>query len=489
MHSVPKKILTLLALAALAPSALAFSLLGPYLTWQTPQLGYQRTNDIGGPMFFHSFYRWNVPTVYYAFDQSFINYFGTNGVKAVDDAFAVLNSLSNSAALNINNYPLDSKLWNPLAEQADLVDVKSVTLSILMEYLGLADPERFAWTLYYRAAGAVNTNYYVIQMNYDPETFQPTSQVNAVYYTYRITENNGIADAVDIPVTFNDHLPFSAVAGGHLGAGYFYTGLTRDDVGGIKYLLSTNTLAVESLLPSVAQGGPSILSSGAWVPYQGGSNTVASNYFSGSNYYTPIILAGLTNASNFFINGIRGGVNKVKFTRVEYDSLLMNTFTNTITNFYTDVVVVTNKLVAQKVYRAVTQPDIVFIADHLGFVDTVQPDGTLVTTPVMTARTGTANWINNDVLNGQTIEGGPGLITGPFAITFSSDLGGLFNSNPYYWDEQWSATGPRWASFDQTPNPPFIYPVYEQITIDQLLQYINAFTNYTPGTLVSPSSK
>jgi hypothetical protein len=491
MHSFSKKFLVLLAASALARSALAFSLLGPYLltlpsnpNWQIPALGYQRSNDIGGPMFLNSFYRWNFSNVTYAYDQSFINYFGTNGIAAVDSAVAILNSMPPSSTLNINDFPLDSKLWNPVAEQAGLLDLKSHALHLLIEHMGLADPERFAWTIYYRAAAPAQTNYYVIQMNYDPDTFLPTGRVNSIYYTYRISEVNGNADAVEVPVTYNDHLPYSAVAGGHLDAGYLYTGVTRDDAAGLKFLLSTNTLAIEGLLTNqVFGGGPISLSGFGWIPYFGTTNVLTNATFA-SNLLGAIVGA-VTNATNFVATGIRGGVNKVKFTRVEFDSLLGNTFTVPLTNYYTDLVIVTNKLISQKVHRVIAQPDIVFVADHLGFFNTVFPDGTLATTPNLMARTDTSTWVNDDTLNGRTTEGGPGLITGPIQITFTSDLGGLLNSNPYYWDEQWSTLGLRWASFDHTPKAPVIYPVSDGITIDQLLQMINTFTNYTPGTILS----
>ena len=34
-------------------------------------------------------YRWNVPVLTYAFDQSFLDYFGSNGVAAVEKAFQI----------------------------------------------------------------------------------------------------------------------------------------------------------------------------------------------------------------------------------------------------------------------------------------------------------------------------------------------------------------------------------------------------------------
>lgn len=490
-----KQVCSLLAAAALAPSVWGFSLLGPYATpWQVPQLGYNLPGDIGGPMFLHSFYRWNVTNITYAFDQSFINYFGTNGMKAVDEAVAIINALPPASQIDINQYPLDTRLWNAVAAQAGLMDLKSVALSMLLEQLGLANPERYAWTVYHRAAAANNTNWYVIQMNYDPDTYLPTGRVNGIYYTYRIEPFTSSAgdgeEAFEYPVTLNDRLPFSSVAGREIPPGYFYTGLTRDDVAGLKFLYSTNTLAVEDLLPTVTQGSNTTVLPGAWVPYQGTTNVLTNTFL------TTNLLAGLTNASNFVRIGIRGGVNKPRFQRVQYDSLLGNTFTP-VTNRYYDYVIITNKVVRQEVQRAITAPDIVFLADHLGLVDVVV-GGTVTSEPALVARTDTAAWINNDALNGLTTEWGPGVIsppggggagtnaaTGSIALTFTSDLGGYLNQNPGYMSEQWTyASFWRWASYDQTTNMPILYPGGGPLTLDQLLALINLFsqTNSTSTT-------
>src|SRR4051812_42624162 len=76
----------------------AFSLLGPFPAWQLAaydglQLDYNQQGDIGGPMRVDEGYRWNIPVIYYAFDQSFINYFGPDGVAAVTQAINVFNNL------------------------------------------------------------------------------------------------------------------------------------------------------------------------------------------------------------------------------------------------------------------------------------------------------------------------------------------------------------------------------------------------------------
>src|SRR5690349_5399379 len=78
----------------------AFSLLGPVQpfpgneAWQSAALGYNPLNtDIGAPKNLTEEYRWNVPVITYGFDPSFLNYFGNEGVAAIDAAFGILNSL------------------------------------------------------------------------------------------------------------------------------------------------------------------------------------------------------------------------------------------------------------------------------------------------------------------------------------------------------------------------------------------------------------
>jgi len=81
-----KRILHLLAALVCAlvatSTARAFSLLGPYAPWMTPELSYHQPGDIGGPMDLHEEYRWNLPVLTYGFDQSFLDYFGQPGVEA-----------------------------------------------------------------------------------------------------------------------------------------------------------------------------------------------------------------------------------------------------------------------------------------------------------------------------------------------------------------------------------------------------------------------
>ena len=109
----------LLACAAIGLSgsnARAFSLLGPYEPWMTQTNGFRGMGDIGGPMNLGGEYRWNVPVVTYAFDPSFVAFFGSNGVAAVESAIQILNDLPPASQMDPGVYPLDTQGGNPTAQ-------------------------------------------------------------------------------------------------------------------------------------------------------------------------------------------------------------------------------------------------------------------------------------------------------------------------------------------------------------------------------------
>ncbi|MCX6915427.1 MAG: hypothetical protein NT167_20680 [Verrucomicrobia bacterium] len=128
-------------------SGFAYSLLGPYADWMDIQKGYQLPGDIGGPMNIGEGYRWNVPVVTYGFDRSFLDYFGSNGVVAVEGAIGILNALPPASSIILSNYP--QAIWrvNYRAKATNLLDLKSATLFLLLEQMGLADPMRYAFCI------------------------------------------------------------------------------------------------------------------------------------------------------------------------------------------------------------------------------------------------------------------------------------------------------------------------------------------------------
>lgn len=260
-----------------AQSAVAFSLLGPSpatgqtnpaLAWQAvtgPEVGIGGSfgGDIGGPLNLGEEFRWNIPVLTYAYDESFLNYFGSGGVAAVEDAIRILNAVgpvsgfTNSAGgFSLDRFPLDTTRQNFRAQALNLIDVKSAVLSLLLEELGLADPVRYTWQIREFRSNVVPNAipqvdaWWTINRNFDPFTLNPSVHVNNVLYSFRIVDSAtpNLDEAVEIKVNPASPNNFPvASAFGFAGVGSFFTGLTRDDVGGLHYLYRTNNFNVETL--------------------------------------------------------------------------------------------------------------------------------------------------------------------------------------------------------------------------------------------------
>lgn len=455
MRSFLKTILVAVLLWSLPQSGGAFSLLGPFDTWQAANIGYQLPGDIGGPMNLGEEYRWDVPVVVYAFDESFLNYFGQKGVEEVEKAFAILNAIPPVSQLssNLTEYPLEATRVNYLAQSLGIVDVKSTVLGLLVEAMGMADPIRYAWTLRargtYTVGGQNYTNYLVIQRNFDPITWTNSPYVNGILYTYEVQEPlqpGNYADAVEVvvdPLLYVFRIPVASTVFG-LGPGQYFTGLTRDDVGGLRYILRANNYNVETLAPDVTNYVAAGLGGGYTIYFP-------TNYTQAPG--TTNLLGNLTNAP--VITGLRPGLEKITFQRGNYDSLLGQFF---ITNVYeyTDYVITNNTLVSQSVRRVVTTPDILFLAQDLG-VNVGQ-----VITPVELART--AGFVSYAALNGQTAQAGPGVIRGPITISLTTLYPAYYNDTAYnFLTEDAAVRSSVWGSFDGSTNTPVVYPNYISI--------------------------
>lgn len=256
------KIIGCLALLAFGGQlASGYALLGPGAndpdTWQIPEIGYMLSGDIGTPKNLGEEYRWNTPVIYYGFDQSFQDYFGSNGVAAVEQAFAILNGLTNfskySAALS--EAPLETVRANYRAQALHLYDLKTIALNLVVEELGLAEPDRYVWTLRSRQTqpglSCPWMTYGVIKRNFDPVTWEPSSYLNGTLYSYVIDEicsggpplANTTPFTVD-PLVFNTY-PVTSM--NTIGYGLYTTSMTRDDIGGLRYIYGTNNVNWESM--------------------------------------------------------------------------------------------------------------------------------------------------------------------------------------------------------------------------------------------------
>jgi len=455
-----QRILLTLAVAGTTHQAAAFSLLGPLdPTFQTADIGYNPLNtDIGGPMNLGEGYRWNIRTIYYGFDPSFMHYFGAAGSNAVVQALRTYNALPPMSKVKnrLSRYSTDTRRVNYRALTLQIFDLKSYTLALMMEEMGLAAPERYVWTLRDKRPDGNETLYTVIRRNFDPVTQAPSSYVNDRLYTYAIQDpipiNGGAssyADAIELPVDPMDS--FTSVAnaadsiyGSQLLPGVFFTGLTRDDVGGLRYLYErkfansyVENLVTNAVVSPIGNGGP-------WQPVVIGTN-------------------GLTDTNNFIITALRPGIDKFVF-KIAPNTVFGNFIA--FTNRNSDVFYNQNGRRSQQAYlRTMVQPDIIFAAGDLGLSDGGNP--------ITTRRSG--NFVNNAALNTSVGSGpaaGPGTITPTVVITFNK-LGPFVQSEtPSFLDQESAFVGWVWGSFDGTTNDPVVYPVGS--TIQDLQQIIFA---------------
>jgi Putative Ig domain len=307
MQPLNKNILWVLLLAASLQVSWAFSLGGPIGNagdnWQVPAIGYGLTGDLNAPKNLGEEYRRNLPVMYYTYDANFFDYFGAAGATSVDSAFAILNALTNvdQYSAQLTEFPIESRHLNYQAQALGLFDLKSFTLQEMMEQLGLTDPVRYAWTLHDRYLPTAATcpsgeEYLVVQRNFDyfstPQNqLQYSPYINNTLYSYQIFEKCTGTDPLARTFPFSvDPLAdvSSSLAAGSIGWGDYYSGLTRDDVAGLRYLLSTNnmnwedisgnsTLGVISTNKTSPQSFPPIGASGTNVAgfyyYSGGTNS------------------------------------------------------------------------------------------------------------------------------------------------------------------------------------------------------------------------
>ena len=464
------KLLSVIAALCLvsAVAVQGFSLMGPSSeennpakAWQVPRIGYLG-GYIGGPMNLGEFYRVSVPVVTYAYDSSFLNYFGTNGIAALETVIKYMNdlppmsSITNDGAnfyINGMPVPMDTKFINFEAQALGLTDIKAVGWGHLLEEMGLNFAENWVWALRSRQiVPGPGTNYAVIKLNYDPITLSPSSFVNGQLYTYTIFDGPVISDAEESPLDpFTSSFTsvanlFNSIAFN----GQFFAGLTHDDIGGLRYLYNTNRIAVETNLPTVfarpgTGGGGGITTNltnfvnAPWTPIFFVTNIFGTNITGNTN---------LATTNNMVTVAPRPGVNKIFFQRVEFDSIIGNFIPRT--NIFADVFYTNSQLRFQTVLRSIGVPDYLFAVEDAG----VDPSGF----PFISTRTSTAGWLNNDSINGNTVLGGPGQINFPIRISFTDVYPALFNSVPFI-DEFSAFNAGIWGSFDGTTNAPVVYPV------------------------------
>jgi hypothetical protein len=434
------KILCLFLLMVGLHRASAFTLYGILDDWQTPAVGFT-FGEAGGSKDLGEEFRINTPVITYGFDSTFLDYFGLEGVKAIDKAFAIMNKLPKVSKMSpdLSEFLLqDAQLPNATANALNLFDLKSVTLGFLLEHMGLAGEEHvFDLQKRIPLTGTCQFDYQTIIRNFDPLTFEYSKYVNGALYTYEIVDfcpGAPFAFAVEKTVDPTD-ISFNAVASfkGGLGGtglrfGSYYINLTRDDAAGLRYIYRKNNYNNEVL----ATGAVPRLFSGPWQPV---------DFFQTNNF-----------GSNTF--ALRGGIEKVTFKKTRFNSLFGSTFTPFVQT-YTVPVVTNSTVISQSVRRLLLQPDILFTAGNLNTL----PPALVSLTPAYAARS--ISFLTNGLPSYGIVSSiGPGTINPQTLITFHKASPQFYNTTPFFLDEATSFLGFefRWGSFDGSTNDPIVYP-------------------------------
>ena len=293
-------LLFLLLLSGLwvTPNARAFVLVGPMHATELASGGidFNYTDDLGGPKDLKTFFRWNIPLLTYAFDASFMQYFGLEGREAVKEAFTAVSDFfendeySGVSSLDLSNHGFRSNYnssWlNTTAKNGQVIDIKSLTLGLIINHLGLGNPYRYAFGVHSTSTNAAGTqlNFNVRLRNFDPITYKPTSMINNVPFSYRLIHDAPPSVGVTQVPSFADMEEFTTDTTGNawtslsaitdafygntaifwteqptlFGFGVYYDGknamgghyqprhaLTYDDAGGLKYLYRTTTMCMK----------------------------------------------------------------------------------------------------------------------------------------------------------------------------------------------------------------------------------------------------
>ena len=526
------------------------------------------TDDLGGPKRFDEFWRWTTPSLTYGFDLSFVQFFGEEGIAAVNDAMLVLNdffepqdgSYSGVTELDLIKHKFrenHATYWiNTTAQNENLMDVKSLTLGMMVNYLGLGNPYRYMFTAtnaYY--PDPFNAGQVIFQTtlkNYDPITIQPTDLVNNELYSYRLVHDQ-LAGFLPDPLTasvanvtidmeeftsVDSVTSYSAVSAivdafygytdliwtrppSRYGYGVFYdaqnamTGiyepryaLTYDDAGGLKHLYNTNTVAMEFnpyVLVTAADYTKSVRQYGLPASSDPLSNRQLGVFPMRANASFPTRvnsihplqglmdprdragvnrLTGVMNGGNaFYGTGVgkmawawRGGIDKIQFHQMPYDSLL--SMSHYPTNFIWEDTFMTNAGLRNPVQASLTNTTsgaVVQLTPARSLYHTqrvgrqcASPDFLFTADPAFTLAGGLGN--ANNVSAAFTREvpglwgnGGAGQNGGPPATdVFGGTIGDgvwrmpAWDFNKYFYVETAGLAGPGiWAANSSTPQAPW----------------------------------
>lgn len=408
---------TTIILAQLALTTHAFSLLGPLAPWMTPTVGFIKDPcyDVGGPRDLNDEFRWNLPLLTYGFSDDFKNFFGPKGVAEVEAAVAILNNLPPVSQLDLSTAPTATARVNLTATSRALYDLRSTALGYLLEQMGLASPARCVWVNsdpnapFQTHEADSFPNDYVLRRNFDPFTLSPSSFINGIRLTYAINPAalGGLypddlrfawPNLVDqTQVAYYNAVadnPFNAFAHS-LNSGRYTPSLTRDDLGGLRYLLHTNNINVEPLVPGVRAHDHSTT---------------------------------LVNTAQ------RPGIEHIQFQRFDPGS-------SAITNVFDDKFFEAGILKTQTVERVIAKPDILFTVEN---IEPAVPNW-----GVYASRVG-PNFSHNET-------NGSGILL-PGVVIALQKLGDVYRDPFYYNPQSGEFFDQYWGSFNGLSSNSTVYP-------------------------------
>lgn len=204
---------------------------------------------------------------------------GTNGLyNGINITLGGSNNLD-GYSVDLTEFPLEAIQYNNTMAALGLIDLKSIAMMALVEQMGLADPVRYNWTLHniYQPPGTTcpdSTTFQVVQRNFDYlnsalNQVQYTPYVNDTLYYYSVLILNCSGPrATTVPINVDPfaslNSPVAALNSDIFGAfgfgvfngnvnpynyqsaGGYYVGLTRDDVAGLRYLMSATNFNTEA---------------------------------------------------------------------------------------------------------------------------------------------------------------------------------------------------------------------------------------------------
>ncbi len=313
-------------------SLIAFSLITPPQPWMLSELGYADHGWRSGFGLIEHEYRWPIPFITYGFTQEFEDDFGPDGIAEVKRAIDWFN-LTDADKLVLADYPLRVESDNPNAAKQNLISLRSAAGTCILEQLGVGNPYRGIFTLnrvkpgigvvsqqsedwFYSFGVLSNSTAVVYNRNYDPTSLFPSRYINGDLHTFFINDTFG--NPFLYLVNLDPTVKRRSLASIDYQPGRMAFGLTRDDVGALRHMLSRNNLNIEALPEDVQAINP---------------------------------------ASGVRSLALRRGVGEYRFVEMARDGAFS---WKTQELRFDDVIILEGKNYSQQLKRVVTTPDLLF---------------------------------------------------------------------------------------------------------------------------------